>query len=309
MNAPHRLVPILLACALGACSAPQGSAPSKPAEPSKSTEPAARPVAAAPLTPAKSAPARLEPVELLVPGTTAKLALQPIPAGELEVDDAAAGGKRRVAVGPFWASSTEISWDMYDAFVFAMDRAAGSEDPPDAYTRPSKPYILMDRGFGHAGYPVISVSLRGAQEFCKWLSQTTGRRFRLPTEAEWEHACRAGSAGAYTFGDDQAKLVEYAWYRANSIANNRPSTHPVGTKAANAWGLFDVHGNAAEWTLAADGTGVLRGGAFKDSAGKLAFTARLADSPDFNASDPQIPKSVWWLADGPFAGFRVVCDP
>ncbi len=267
MKPIHTLAPTLLF--LAACAAPARETPRA------APEPVAGPGAE---------------FALLVPGCTAELAMQPIPAG---------GG-----VGAFWMSSTEITWDMYDAFVFAMERPENEPDPPDAFSRPSKPYILMDRGFGHRGYPVISVSFRGANEFCRWLSARTGRPFRLPTGAEWEHAARAGAAG-----DAPANLEEVAWFRANSTAQNRPSTHPVGTKAPNAWGLHDVHGNAAEWTVGADGTGVLRGGSFRDRAADLAFTAQVPDRPEFNATDPQIPRSVWWLADGPFAGFRVVCDP
>lgn len=235
-----------------------------------------------------------------MPGTTAKLSFAPIPAGEARGADGS-----HVAVGPFFAATTEITWDMYDAFVFAMERAEAETDPPDAFARPSKPYILMDRGFGHSGYPVISVSFRGATEFCRWLSARTGKRVRLPTEAEWTHAARGGAPAE----PDAGLLGTAAWYQANSKTRGRPSTKPVGTKAANGYGLHDVLGNAAEWTVGADGKGVLRGGSFKDPADKVGLAARLPDDPAFNATDPQVPKSVWWLADGPFAGLRVVCDP
>jgi formylglycine-generating enzyme required for sulfatase activity len=287
-----------------------GKAIEAPAEPAhdRPTPIAAGPAAAgdgAQFAP-KSAPeratgtaAKLEPFEVLVPGTTtAQLALVPIPGGEIVRDDGS-----RVALEPFFAATTEITWDMYDAFVFAMERAETEKDPPDAFARPSKPYILMDRGFGHTGYPVISVSFRGASEFCRWLSSRTGKRFRLPTEAEWTHAARGGSETAL----DAAVLGETAWYQANSKTRGRATTKPVGKKAANGYGLFDVRGNAAEWTVGADGGGVLRGGSFKDSADELA--ARRPADPAWNQTDPQIPKSVWWLADGPFAGFRVVCAP
>lgn len=275
-----------------------------------SRDPQPAPVAV-PAIPAPAPPPAeplLERFTVLVPGSTEQLELVPIPAGVVAADDGA-GGRREVAVGPLFVATTEVTWDMYDAFVFAMDRAEGEKDPPDAWARPSKPYILMDRGFGHAGYPAISVSFRGASEFAKWLSAKTGRPFRLPTETEWEHAARAGSAGAYAHGDEPAGLDTTAWFRANSITGGRPSTHAVGKKAANAWGLFDVHGNAAEWTVAESGTGVLRGGSFKDPAAKLGLGARVPDDKAFNQTDPQLPKSVWWLADGPFAGFRVACDP
>jgi len=246
---------------------------------------------------------RLERFDLLVPGTTSKLVLVPIPApAETRL------GETSMPPRAFLASTTEITWDMYDAFVFAMDRGETEKDPPDAFARPSKPYITMDRGFGHAGYPVISVSFRGASEFCRWLSARTGRRFRLPTEGEWLHAARGGSEDLAAVSSPEA-LEARAWYQANSKVRGRASTRPVGRKTPNDYGLHDVLGNAAEWTVGPDGKGVLRGGSFKEPASSVALEARVPDDPAFNATDPQIPKSVWWLADGPFAGFRVVCDP
>lgn len=234
---------------------------------------------------------RRDPLVVAVPGCTAQLVLLDVP------------GEHALRL-----SSTEVAWDMYDAFVFALDRAESEKDPPDAFTRPTKPYILMDRGFGHAGYPAISVSFRGASEFCKWLSSKTGKRFRLPTEAEWENACRAGSTTRYSFGDDASALADFAWFRDDSATDRGPSTHPVGEKKPNAWGFHDVHGNAAEWTIGAEGRGVAKGGSYQDAADQLVVTASRADSPAWNRTDPQVPKSKWWLADAPFMGFRVACD-
>jgi formylglycine-generating enzyme required for sulfatase activity len=241
------------------------------------------------------APPAPAPFTIVVPGTTARLTLVPVPGGT--VADPTTG--ERTHVDPFWIATTEITWDMYDAFVFALDRSETETDPPDAWARPSKPYILMDRGFGHAGYPAISVSHKGATEFCKWLSARTHGSFTVPTEAEWELACRAG-------GTDATNLGDRAWFADNSEVDMRISTHPVAQKRADALGLFDMLGNAAEWTTDADGKGVARGGSFKDAAAKLTCSTRRPDDRALNASDPQIPKSVWWLADGGFIGFRVV---
>ncbi|GBO55765.1 hypothetical protein APA_3915 [Pseudanabaena sp. lw0831] len=91
--------------------------------------------------------------------------------------------------------------------------------------------------------PVESVSWDDAQEFCKKLSQKTGKEFRLPSEAEWEYACRAGTTTAYSFGDNASLLGEYAWYGENSGSK----THPVGQKKPNPWGLYDMYGNVWEW--------------------------------------------------------------
>ena len=97
--------------------------------------------------------------------------------------------------------------------------------------------------FKGAKNPVEKVSWDDAQDFCKKLSATSGKTVRLPTEAEWEYACRAGSTTAYCFGDSENGLAEYAWYSSNSDGK----THPVGEKKPNAWGLYDMHGNVWEW--------------------------------------------------------------
>lgn len=257
-----------------------------------------------------STASELSAFEVLVPGTTVKLALKPVPRGVLEFDAPptetapSATALTHVDVPAFWIASTETTWDMYDSFVFAMDRAETERDPPDAWTRPSKPYILMDRGFGHSGYPVISVSYKGATEFCKWLAAKTGKRFRLPTEVEWQRACAAGAVV-----DDAHSLGDRAWFKDNCAVDGRATTHPVAQKTPDSLGLFDMLGNAAEWTTSRAGTGVARGGSFKDVAADVSSTARRLDDKSLNKTDPQLPRSVWWLADGGFIGFRVMCEP
>jgi formylglycine-generating enzyme required for sulfatase activity len=214
-----------------------------------------------------------------------------------------------VPVGGLWFSRTEITWDAYDAFVFGLDRAAapagatagttpGAAD--DAVLRPTKPHIVADRGFGHAGYPALSLSGKGAQAFCAWLSALSGGCYRLPTEAEWEAACRAGAGG----GPALDALDAVAWHRGNSGQR----THPVGSKAADAAGLHDLRGNVAEWCVATDGGLLLKGGSYRDAPEALAIEARLLPDAAWNRSDPNLPRSVWWLADAPFAGFRIVCE-
>jgi formylglycine-generating enzyme required for sulfatase activity len=217
-----------------------------------------------------------------------------------------------------WMARTETTWDAYDVFVFGLDRPAtppppadpdaapdaASAPPPDAVLRPSKPHMVTDRGWGHAGFPAMSISAKGAAAFCEWLSSVTGRRYRLPTEAEWEAACRAGSASAWSCGDDAAALPAHAWYRENSGRRTRA----VATRTPNAFGLFDLHGNVGEWCLAPDGTHVVRGGSFRDPSKDLRCDARLPPAESWNQSDPNLPRSLWWLADAPFVGFRVVCE-
>jgi formylglycine-generating enzyme required for sulfatase activity len=224
-----------------------------------------------------------------VPGSTATLDLVLIPAEDNQTP---------ALVAPFYLSTTEIPWDLYDLFVFRLDdeNQELADKGADAISRPSKPYIPPDRGFGHSGYPAISMTAKGAQEFCVWLSARTGRNYRLPTEAEWEHACRAGA--------DTAPLADRAWFAEN--AGNK--THALAQKQPSPTGLFDMHGNAAEWVIGHDGKPVTRGGSYLDTADRVGCAARAKQTSDWNASDPQFPKSAWWLADAPFVGFRVVCE-
>jgi formylglycine-generating enzyme required for sulfatase activity len=204
----------------------------------------------------------------------------------------------------FWISRTEITWEAFDVYVYRLDEGDPSPAGADATTRPSKPYLPPDRGFGHEGYAALSMSYKNAQGFCEWLSTRSGRKYRLPTEAEWEAACRAGTNGTYGFVDDPTRLADYAWFRENAEGK----THPVGRKLPGGYGLFDMQGNVAEWVTGEDGQPVLKGGSYRDGAPALTVDARQPSDKAWNASDPQVPKSRWWLADGPFVGFRVVCE-
>ena len=91
--------------------------------------------------------------------------------------------------------------------------------------------------------PIVGISWKDAKAYCDWLSKKSGKKYRLPTEAEWEYACRAGTTTKWSFGDDKSKLKEYAWYNENSNSK----THEVGLKKPNPWGLYDMHGNVREW--------------------------------------------------------------
>ena len=232
-----------------------------------------------------------------LPGTKVQWDMVPIPGGELMRKGAEGEPPTSTEIAPFWMSSVEIPWDAYDLLVYATGE--GTIDI-DAASRPSKPYIAMDRGFGKHGYPAISMSANGAETFCAWLSEVTGRRYRLPTVAEWTWACEAGEA----IDVRRQHLEERSWFRGNS----RSRTHPVGKKAPNPWGLHDMLGNAAEWCVTEDGRHVVCGGSYRDKEEKLSSTMRTPPSAAWNASDPQIPKSRWWLADAGFVGFRVVCE-
>ncbi|MBX3377333.1 MAG: SUMF1/EgtB/PvdO family nonheme iron enzyme [Phycisphaeraceae bacterium] len=242
--------------------------------------------------------AHAQPITETIPGTTVKLSFVPIPAGKVSVPDPTDPAKSRdVDIKPFYLSTTEVTFDAYDIFVYRLDETDPVPDA-DATTKPSKPYIPPDRGFGHAGYAAIGMSFKGADEFCKWLSKKTGHTYRLATEAEWEHAARAGDP----HGVAADALADFAWFKDNA----GEKTHPVASKKPNAWGLFDMLGNAAEWVVGHDGKPVTKGGSFKDAASELEVSDRMKQSPAWNASDPQIPKSKWWLSDCSFVGFRIV---
>lgn len=224
-----------------------------------------------------------EAYEEKVPGTSLRIEMAPV-AGDGE------------GIESFWIGRTEIPWEVFDAFVFKLDRPH-NERQTVTETRPTKPYTLADRGYGHNGYPALSMSLKGAKSFCEWLSEKTGRTYRIPTEPEWEHICtQAGLT------DANAELGKLAWFKDNA----KSKTRPVGKRQADALGLFDVLGNVAEWCTTEDGAGVVRGGSFRDA--QVGIDSRLEDTPDWNATDPQLPKSPWWLADADFVGFRILCE-
>jgi formylglycine-generating enzyme required for sulfatase activity len=203
-----------------------------------------------------------------------------------------------VHVGRFLIWRTEVPWDLFDVFYLRQDVPRALRDSVDARTRPSRPYGAPDRGFGHRGYPVISVSHGAAVRFAAWLSERTGHRYAVPTDAQWQRAADLALADGVAVSG-----------RAVVAENAAGSTHPLGSRAADALGLHDLLGNAAEWVTDEDGGAWLRGGAFTDSLAGVHAATRAAQRPEWNANDPQVPKSRWWLSDAPFAGIRLVRIP
>ncbi|MFN3649776.1 MAG: formylglycine-generating enzyme family protein [Armatimonadota bacterium] len=234
-----------------------------------------------------------------LPESTVKLPMVAVPGGTVKVGD------KSVTVKPFYMAKTETPWEAYDVFIASGPASPAydqTEFPADAIARPSKSYILPDLGWGHNSYPVINVSFLSVTMYCRWLSEATGKKYRLPTEAEWELACRAGESE--TWKPDRATADKIAWWGGNS----GKVTHPVGKKAANKLGLHDMVGNPGEWATDLEGKAVLCGGTFRDGLAGLSPDMRRRWEPRWQETDPQFPKSRWWLADAPFAGFRVVCE-
>ncbi|CAA6818609.1 MAG: Unknown protein [uncultured Sulfurovum sp.] len=133
----------------------------------------------------------------------------------------------------------QITFD-YD---FAIAKTPVTFEEYDLYCEDTKTKKPDDEGWGRGQRPVINVSWNDAEGYCKWLSKKTKKEYRLPTEAEWEYACRAGTTTKWSFGDDEKALDNYAWYTKNSNSK----THPVGKKLPNPWGLYDMYGNVWEW--------------------------------------------------------------
>jgi formylglycine-generating enzyme required for sulfatase activity len=231
-----------------------------------------------------------------IPGTLIAIELVSLDGGSVTVDSA--GRPVTVQVAPFAMARTEVTWDAYDVFALGLDAPEGLPPGVDAVARPSRPYGAPDWGFGHAGYPAISVTREAAEAFAEWLSLVTGYRYRVPTEAEWLLALERAFGAA-----DSAAIAERAWRRDNADG----TTHPVAVRAPDRLGVFDLLGNAAEWVRTLDGTRVTRGGSYRDDLYDVG--ARARQTSRWNETDPQIPKSRWWLSDGPFVGFRVVRDP
>ncbi len=288
----------------------------------------------------EKAESEMKPYSTEILGTDVSFDMVPIPGGKFKMGSpenekgraADEGPVHDVEVAPFWMGKTEVTWNEFQLFMYPEEEkkarvvknlSADLNKLTDAVSHPTQPYVEMSFGMGTDGFPAISMTQHAANKYCQWLSAKTGHFYRLPTEAEWEYAARAGTATPYFWGDDATKIGEYCWWGKNSDFKYQK----VGKKKANPWGLHDILGNVAEWTLdqydpafyksspAANPWNkatkpyphVARGGSWDDEEpAQLRAAVRKASSAEWKRQDPQLPKSIWYHTDAQFLGFRVV---
>jgi formylglycine-generating enzyme len=296
-----------------------------------------------------------------IPGTSVSFDMVAIPGGTFIMGsppdepyrNSNEGPQRKVRISPFYLGRTEVTWTEFMAFYEDFynlgrqdDLNSSDPDDVDAITGPTPPWGAIDQGWGMGSRPAITMTWYAAETYCKWLSEKTGRSYRLPTEAEWEYAARGGTTGPYffeaepkkldpdrflnrIFGLDTAVINSYVVYSGNS----RSMTHPPGTVMPNPFGLENMLGNVYEYCydwyasdtysiypageIIVDPSGplsgkerVIRGGSFNSAAREVRVAARKPTRHNaWQANDPQIPKSIWWYTDIYEVGFRVAMDP
>ena len=290
------------------------------------------------------------PYTATIPGTDTTFEMVPIPGGTFTMgspedeegreDDE--GPQFEVVVKPFWMGKHEVTWEEYQYFmdldfVFQKLQQRGIRNKIEAFTidtlsSPTPLYQPSDTYAAGDAYnqPAATMCQFAAKQYTKWLSVTSKQFYRLPYEAEWEYACRAGSQTAYSFGNDVDDLKDHAWF----VENSDEERHVVGKKKPNAFGLFDMHGSVAEWVLDAYNeqgythlkagqrytveqtfnapktvySRVARGGSWELDDVQCRSAARIASEEEWKASDPQKPLSPWWLTDTPGlgVGFRLI---
>jgi sulfatase modifying factor 1 len=297
-----------------------------------------------------------------IPGTLVSFEMIAIPGGTFLMGspeneafrDDDESPRAKVQVSPFWMGKAEVSWDEYETFVRQKGVEGRTEHPLasrylaskiDVITGPTPAYGNPDQGWGKGKRPAITMTHYAATKYCEWLSSVTGKRYRLPTEAEWEYAARASSDRAYFFKGDPKKFTQQRFWNKifgadtsviNSYViyagNSEGMTYPPDRTQSNPFGLMNILGNVKEFCsdwyspgiylvyekqgIAVNPTGedqgkeyVIRGGSFKSDA----INVRIADrdhtqSDAWMVTDPQMPKSLWWYSDVVDVGFRVVCE-
>ena len=246
---------------------------------------------------------------------------------------------KEVIVDDFWMGKYEVTWEEYDAFLYRLFEKSSllKVNISPLVTHPTEPYVDMTFGMGKKRRPVICVTQLAAKAYCMWLSAKTGHFYRLPTEAEWEYACKASTTSKYYWGEGIEGYEKYEWFYENSDDKYQE----IGLLKANPFGLHDMLGNVAEWcldsydenfyknsviknpiSLPIRGSSlnspmeatwpvkiygrIVRGGSYKDDAKDIFQERRTLSSKEWKQLDPQLPKSVWWMTDSLHVGFRLV---
>ena len=262
------------------------------------------------------------------------LKMIPVKGGRVTLQGKEDNDKVEVKVSDFWMSATEITWELFSPFMTSeisrhkdgspsVDKKSLKID--EIIARPTPPYHAMNFGMPIENHPAIGMTQHSANKFCQWLSYKTGHFYRLPTQAEWEYAARAGAKSTFAWGEKAQDADNYAWYEDNSNGQYQQ----VATKKPNAWGFYDMYGNVAEWTLDqyvdnltkhigrkratnlwVKATNpyphVTKGGHWDAGINSLKVGATIPSDPEWKASDPQFPKSIWYMTDISWCGMRIV---
>jgi formylglycine-generating enzyme required for sulfatase activity len=293
-----------------------------------------------------------------IPGTNVSFDMVAVPGGSFNMGSPDneplrkpnEGPVHKVTVTSFWIAEIEVSWDEYMAFFRATASQGRTEgqvvktNNVDAISGATPPWGAPDQGWGKRSRPAITMSWHAANVYCMWLSKRTGKKYRLPTEAEWEYACRGGTNTPYFFDGNPKKLTSSGLlkfffnpdttniasrvvYKVNSFSKTK---EPRDVKT-NPFGLKNMSGNIAEFcsdfyspdAYRADSLGyinpkgpesgtehVIRGGSFKSDAKDVRSASRdYTKTKAWLVTDPQMPKSIWWYSDCIDVGFRIVCEP
>jgi formylglycine-generating enzyme required for sulfatase activity len=234
--------------------------------------------------------------------------------------------QHQVRIDPFYLCTTELTIELFKAYyneTVIQKKYNSNSSQTDAITCPTPVYGDMTMGYS-PNHPAMAMTWYNATNFCKWLSLKTGKKYRLPTEAEFEYACRTGITGIFGSVDDPNFLTNFAWYQDNS--DDMP--HEVAKKKPNPWGLYDMQGNVCEWvsdfyspdtytnnaksspTINPQGPDsgkvhVARGGAYNSLRKEIRCADRAFEEEWWRFGDPQFPKSRWWLPQTDHVGFRI----
>ena len=271
--------------------------------------------------------------ETLPSGINFDMAL--IPSGEVTLTGSEKNDVVQAKVSSFWMGTKEVTWDEYEPFMlselprertgklleFMRDQV---DDQVEFIARPTAPYHTMSFGMEKDGHPALSMTQHAANKYCQWLSYQTGHFYRLPTEAEWEHAYGDKNKTNHYWKGGEAKASSFAKFGGDVNAHYGA----VGKLTPNKYGLHDMAGNVAEWTLdqfienrhsllgsttidpwiraTTPYPHVVKGGHYKSDYSEILKASRVPSLPKWKISDPQVPKSVWYMTDYPYIGFRVL---